>query len=187
VSNDERLLVHLSNFRPVKRVLDVIEIFDRVRKKIPSKLLMIGDGPDRSQAEWLAVQKGLHEHVSFLGKQDQIREKLAISDVLLMPSELESFGLAALEGMACEVVPIATRCGGVPELIEHGVTGFMADVGDVETMARYAIEVLSDESALRAMGKRARAGAQEKYCSSKIIPLYEGFYRKVLEQSTKSS
>jgi len=187
VSNDERLLVHLSNFRPVKRVLDVIEIFDRVRKKIPSKLLMIGDGPDRSQAEWLAVQKGLHEHVSFLGKQDQIREKLAIADVLLMPSELESFGLAALEGMACEVVPIATRCGGVPELIEHGVTGFMADVGDVETMARYAIEVLSDESALRAMGKRARAGAQEKYCSSKIIPLYEGFYRKVLEQSTKSS
>jgi N-acetyl-alpha-D-glucosaminyl L-malate synthase BshA len=187
VSNDERLLVHLSNFRPVKRVLDVIEIFDRVRKKIPSKLLLIGDGPDRSQAEWLAVQKGIHEHVSFLGKQDQIREKLAIADVMLMPSELESFGLAALEGMACEVVPIATRSGGVPEVIEHGVTGFMADVGDVETMARYAIDLLSDESALRAMGKRARASAMEKYCSSKIIPLYEGFYRKVLEQSTKSS
>ena len=187
VSNDERLLVHLSNFRPVKRVLDVIEIFDRVRKKIPSKLLLIGDGPDRSQAEWLAVQKGIHEHVLFLGKQDQIREKLAMSDVMLMPSELESFGLAALEGMACEVVPIATRTGGVPEVIEHGVTGFMADVGDVDTMARYAIELLGDESALRAMGKRARAGAKEKYCSSKIIPLYEDFYRKVLEQSSKSS
>src|ERR1700733_3914164 len=99
VSNEERLLVHLSNFRPVKRVLDVIEIFDRVRKKIPSKLLLIGDGPDRSQAEWLAVQKGIHEHVLFLGKQDQVREKLALSDVMLMPSELESFGLAALEGM----------------------------------------------------------------------------------------
>ena len=187
VSNDERLLVHLSNFRPVKRVLDVIEIFDRVHKKIPSKLLLIGDGPDRSQAEWLAVQKGIHEHVLFLGKQDQIREKLAISDVMLMPSELESFGLAALEGMACEVVPIATRTGGVPEVIEHGVSGYMADVGDVETMAGYAIELLSDESALRAMGKRARAGAKEKYCSSKIIPLYEGFYRKVLEQSSQSS
>src|SRR5450755_2581560 len=187
VSADERLLVHLSNFRPVKRVLDVIEIFDRVHKKIPAKLLLIGDGPDRSQAEWLAVQKGIHEHVLFLGKQDQVREKLAVSDVMLMPSELESFGLAALEGMACEVVPIATRTGGVPEVIEHGVTGFMADVGDVETMARYAIELLSDESKLRAMGKRARAGAQEKYCSSKIIPLYEGFYRKVLEQSSKSS
>jgi N-acetyl-alpha-D-glucosaminyl L-malate synthase BshA len=187
VSNDERLLVHLSNFRPVKRVLDVIEIFDRVRKKIPSKLLLIGDGPDRSQAEWLAVQKGIHEHVLFLGKQDQIREKLAISDVMLMPSELESFGLAALEGMACEVVPIATRTGGVPEVIEHGVSGFLADVGDVETMSRYAIELLGDETALRAMGKRARAAAQAKYCSSKIIPLYEGFYRKVLEQLPRSS
>jgi len=187
VRNDERLLVHLSNFRPVKRVLDVIEIFDRVRKRIPAKLLLIGDGPDRSQAEWLAVQKGIHEHVLFLGKQDEIREKLAISDVLLMPSELETFGLAALEGMACEVVPIATRTGGVPELIDHGVTGFLADVGDVETMARYAIDLLSDESALRAMGKRARAAAQERFCASKIIPLYEDFYRKVLAQSPKPS
>src|SRR5437660_3309065 len=184
---EERVLVHLSNFRPVKRLLDVIEIFDRVHKKIPSKLLLIGDGPDRSQAEWLAVQKGIHEHVLFLGKQDQIREKLAISDVMLMPSELESFGLAALEGMACEVVPIVTRTGGVPEVIEHGVTGFMADVGDVETMARYAIDLLNNESALRAMAKRARAGAKEKYCTSKIIPLYEDFYRKVLEQSPRSS
>jgi N-acetyl-alpha-D-glucosaminyl L-malate synthase BshA len=187
VSDDERLLVHLSNFRPVKRVLDVIEIFDRVRKKVPSKLLLIGDGPDRSQAEWLAVQKGIHEHVLFLGKQDQIREKLALSDVMLMPSELESFGLAALEGMACEVVPIATRTGGVPEVIEHGVSGFLADVGDVDTMARYAIDVLGDETELRKMGKQARAAAQAKYCSSKIIPLYEGFYRKVLEQSRNSS
>jgi N-acetyl-alpha-D-glucosaminyl L-malate synthase BshA len=184
--SDERLLVHLSNFRPVKRVLDVIEIFDRVRKKIPAKLLLIGDGPDRSQAEWLAVQKGIHEHVSFLGKQDQIRDKLAISDVMLMPSELETFGLAALEGMACEVVPIATRSGGVPEVIEHGVSGFLADVGDVETMARYAIDLLSDESALRAMGKRSRAAAQEKFCASKIIPLYEDFYQKVLERSSQS-
>jgi N-acetyl-alpha-D-glucosaminyl L-malate synthase BshA len=183
VSNDERLLVHLSNFRPVKRVLDVVEIFDRVVKKIPSKLLLIGDGPDRSQAEWLAVQKGIHEHVLFLGKQDQIREKLAISDVLLMPSELESFGLAALEGMACEVVPIATRTGGVPEVIEHGVSGFLADVGDVDTMARYAIDLLGDEAELRAMGKRARAAAKAKYCASKIIPLYEDFYKKVMTQA----
>src|SRR6202166_1534488 len=187
VSNDERLLVHLSNFRPVKRVLDVIEIFDRVLKKIPSKLLLIGDGPDRSQAEWLAGQKGIQKHVLFLGKQDQIRENLAISDVMLMPSELESFGLAALEAMACEVVPIATRTGGVPEVIEHGVNGFLAEVGDVETMAHYAIGLLGDESELRAMGKRARAAAQAKYCASRIIPLYEDFYRKVLEQSSKSS
>jgi L-malate glycosyltransferase len=180
----ERILVHLSNFRPVKRVMDVIEIFDRVRKKVPSKLLLIGDGPDRSQAEWLAVQKGIHEQVLFLGKQDQVREKLAISDLMLMPSELETFGLAALEAMACEVVPIATRSGGVPELIEHGVTGYLADVGDVETMTRYAIEILSDETALRAMAKRARAVAADKFCSTKIIPLYEAFYQKVLAKAS---
>src|SRR6202166_56469 len=119
--NGEKLLVHLSNFRPVKRLSDVIEIFDRVRKQIPAKLLMIGDGPDRSVAEWLAVQKGIREDVLFLGKQDQVQEKLGIADILLMPSELESFGLAALEAMACEVVPIATRTGGVPEVIEDGV------------------------------------------------------------------
>ena len=181
-TDDERILVHLSNFRPVKRVLDVIEIFDRVRKKIPSKLLLIGDGPDRSQAEWLAVQKGIHEHVLFLGKQDRVQEKLAISDVMLLPSELESFGLAALEAMACEVVPIATRAGGIPEVVEHGVTGFLADVGDVETMARYAIELLGDQSRLRQMGRQAREGARARFCTSKIIPLYEEFYRRVLER-----
>src|SRR6267154_2178188 len=133
VSNDERLLGHLSNFRPVKRVLDVIEIFDRVHKKIPSKLLLIGDGPDRSQAEWLTVQKGIHEQVVFLGKQDRVNEKLALADIMLLPSELESFGLAALEAMACEVVPLATNVGGIPEVIEHGKSGYLADVGDVKT------------------------------------------------------
>jgi glycosyltransferase involved in cell wall biosynthesis len=121
--------------------------------------------------------------VVFLGKQDNIREKLAMCDILLMPSELESFGLAALEGMACEVVPIATRYGGVPEVIDHGVTGYLAEVGDVDTMARYAIDLLSDEATLRAMGKRARAVCQEKYCTTKIIPLYEDFYRKVLTKA----
>jgi N-acetyl-alpha-D-glucosaminyl L-malate synthase BshA len=180
----ERLLVHLSNFRPVKRLSDVIEIFDRVRKKIPSKLLLIGDGPDRSVAEWLTVQKGIHEDVLFLGKQDQVEEKLGIADIMLMPSELESFGLAALEGMACEVVPIATRTGGVPEVIEHGVSGYLADVGDVDSMATYAIELLGDESALRRMSKAARAVAQARFCSSKIVPQYEAFYRRVIERSS---
>jgi L-malate glycosyltransferase len=182
--NGEKLLVHLSNFRPVKRLSDVIEIFDRVHKNIPSKLLLIGDGPDRSVAEWLAVQKGIHEDVLFLGKQDQVQEKLGIADILLMPSELESFGLAALEAMACEVVPIATRTGGVPEVIEHGVSGYLADVGDVDTMARYAIELLNDESKLRSMGKAARGVAQSRFCSSKIVPQYEAFYRRVLERSS---
>ena len=179
-SEDEKVLVHLSNFRPVKRLTDVIEIFDRVRKKIPSKLLLIGDGPDRSQAEWLTVQKGIHEQVIFLGKQDRVNEKLAMADIMLLPSQLESFGLAALEAMACQVVPIATRVGGVPEVVEHGNSGFLADVGDVETMARYAIDLLSDESKLREMGKAARAAAQSRFCTSRIIPQYEEFYRRVL-------
>jgi len=179
---DERVLVHLSNFRPVKRVTDVIEVFDRVLKKIPAKLLMIGDGPDRSQAEWLAMKKGIHKQVLFLGKQNGVNEKLAVADVMLLPSELESFGLAALEGMACEVVPISTDAGGVPELIEHGVNGYMVGVGDVDAMARHAIEVLSDEAKLRDMGKRARAEAQKRFCSTMIIPHYERFYRDVLER-----
>jgi N-acetyl-alpha-D-glucosaminyl L-malate synthase BshA len=180
----ERLLVHLSNFRPVKRVTDCIEVFDRVRKQVPSKLLMIGDGPDRSRAEWLAVQKGIHNDVIFLGKQELVQEKLAIADILLLPSELESFGLAALEGMACEVVPIATRVGGIPELIEHGKSGYLAEVGDVDTMARYAIELLNDEKALQTMAKASRAVAQSRFCASRIIPQYEEFYRRVLERAS---
>jgi N-acetyl-alpha-D-glucosaminyl L-malate synthase BshA len=179
---DERVLVHLSNFRPVKRVADVIEVFDRVLKKLPAKLLMIGDGPDRSQAEWLAMKKGIHNQVLFLGKQNGVNEKLAVADVMLLPSELESFGLAALEGMACEVVPISTNAGGVPELIDDGVTGYMVDVGDVDAMARRTIEVLSDDAKLHDMGKRARAEAQKRFCSTRIIPHYEQFYRNVLER-----
>jgi N-acetyl-alpha-D-glucosaminyl L-malate synthase BshA len=182
--NGERILAHLSNFRPVKRLGDVIEIFDRVRKQMPAKLLLIGDGPDRSVAEWLAVQKGIHEDVLFLGKQDQIYDKLGIADILLQPSELESFGLAALEAMACEVVPIATRVGGVPEVIEHGKSGYLADVGDVETMARYAIELLRDEPRLREMAKQARAVALDRFCSTKIVAQYEDFYRRVLDRSS---
>jgi L-malate glycosyltransferase len=182
--NGERILVHVSNFRPVKRVTDVIEVFDRVRKQIPAKLLLMGDGPDRSPAEWLAVQKGIHNDVIFLGKREQVYETLAISDVLLMPSELESFGLAALEAMASEVVPITTNVGGVPEVVEHGKSGFLAEVGNVETMARYAIEILKDESRLRAMGKQCREAARARFCTTKIIPQYEAFYRRVLERSS---
>jgi N-acetyl-alpha-D-glucosaminyl L-malate synthase BshA len=179
----QRVLVHLSNFRPVKRLTDVIEIFDRVHKQIPSRLLLIGDGPDRSVAEWLAVQKGIHDDVLFLGKQDQINDKLTIADIMLLPSELESFGLAALEAMACEVVPIATRAGGLPEVVDSGKTGYLAEVGDVETMARYAIELLRDDKKLTAMRKQARAAAQERFCSTKIVKQYEDFYRRVVERS----
>jgi N-acetyl-alpha-D-glucosaminyl L-malate synthase BshA len=182
--NGERLLVHLSNFRPVKRLTDVIEIFDRVHQKMPSRLLMIGDGPDRSRAEWLAVQKGIHDDVLFLGKQDQVHEKLAVADIMLLPSELESCGLAALEAMACSVVPIATRVGGLPEVVEHGTSGFLADVADVETMARYAIDLLSSNDHLKQMSAAAREVALSRFCSDRIIPEYEEFYRRVLERSS---
>ena len=181
---DERLLVHLSNFRPVKRIPDVVEIFDRVQKKVPSRLLMIGDGPERSGAERLAAKKRLSDRVLFLGKQDNIYEKLAMADLMLLPSELESFGLAALEAMACEVPAIATNVGGIPEVIEHGRSGFLADVGDVETMARYAIELLSDPARHKTMAQTARFEAQSRFCSSKIIPQYEQFYREVIERAS---
>jgi N-acetyl-alpha-D-glucosaminyl L-malate synthase BshA len=181
--SDERILAHVSNFRPVKRLCDVIEIFDRVQKKVPSRLLLMGDGPDRSRAEWLVTQKGLRKKVEFLGKVDRVYEKLSIADLMLVPSEMESFGLSALEGMACEVPAIATSVGGVPEVIEHGRSGFLAPVGDVEAMARYAIDVLSDEHRLREMGKAARWEAQTRFCSSRIIPEYERFYERVLERA----
>jgi len=180
----ERLLVHLSNFRPVKRLLDVIEIFDRVQKQVPSRLLLMGDGPDRAAAEWLVRRKGIQERVFFLGKQDRVHEKLAISDLMLLPSQLESFGLAALEAMASEVPAIATRVGGVPEVIEHERTGFLGEVGDVDSMARWAVELLSDEKKLMEMGKRARLAAQSRFCSTKIIPQYEQFYERVLARSS---
>jgi N-acetyl-alpha-D-glucosaminyl L-malate synthase BshA len=165
-------------------VTDVIEIFDRVRKQIPAKLLLLGDGPDRSPAEWLAVQKKIHDDVIFLGKREQVYETLAIADVLLLPSELESFGLAALEAMASEVVPIATNVGGIPEVVSHGKSGFLAGVGEVESMARYAVEILSDETKLREMGKQCREAARARFCTSKIIPQYEEFYRRIAERSS---
>ena len=182
--NGERVLVHLSNFRPVKRLQDVVEVFDRVQKKIPARLLLIGDGPERSTAEWLVRRKGLQERVLFLGKQDRVQEKLAVTDLMLLPSELESFGLAALEAMACEVPTVATRVGGLPEVIEDGKTGFLAEVGDVETMARQALDVLGDEARLREMGRRARQSAEERFSAARIIPQYEDFYRCVLERAS---
>ena len=179
----EKILVHLSNFRPVKRVTEVVEIFARVHEKIPSRLLLIGDGPDRAAAETLAFKKGIHNETFFLGKQDNVEEFLGIADILLLPSSLESFGLAALEAMACEVPPIATRVGGVPELITHGVDGFLAPAGDVAAMAEYAIRLLENPSLHAEVAQAARLTARKRFCSSLIIPQYEALYRRVLEQA----
>jgi N-acetyl-alpha-D-glucosaminyl L-malate synthase BshA len=183
---DERLLVHLSNFRPVKRVLDVIEIFALIAAQIPARLLLIGDGPERSAAEYLAKRRGIIHRVDFVGKQDNVNELLSLADLMLMPSEMESFGLAALESMACRVPALATSVGGVPELIENGVNGLLFDVGDVPAMAAAAIHLLSDPGRLAEMSQAARRTAQDHFCASRIIPQYEGFYRRVLEAANPS-
>jgi N-acetyl-alpha-D-glucosaminyl L-malate synthase BshA len=176
----EPILMHLSNFRPVKRILDAIEIFALVRKKMPAKLVMIGDGPDRVPAEELARTRGLEKDVLFLGKQNGIREKLGQADLFLLPSRLESFGLAALEAMACEVPVIATNAGGIPEVIEHGVDGYLVEPGDVQQAGRYAIELLSRADRGREMGKLARIHARKNYCANDVIPMYERYYEQVL-------
>jgi len=180
----EPILMHLSNFRPVKRVTDVVEIFALVREKMPAKLVMVGDGPDRSAAEWLVERKGLGRDAVFLGKQDRIYEVLAQADVFLLPSELESFGLAALEAMACEVPVIATNVGGVPEVVTHGEDGYLVPVGDVAAAARYATALLGVPDRAHEMGQKARVNARKRYCSNDIIPRYEAYYRSVLERSS---
>jgi len=177
---EEKILVHLSNFRPVKRTADVVRIFARVAQEIPARLLMIGDGPDRSAAEWIAHRKGIQDRVHFLGKQSTVSEILPLADLLLMPSEQESFGLVALEAMACRVPSIATNVGGIPELIEDGVNGRLFPVGDVAAMAAGAVELLRDPDRYQAMAEAARKTAQSRYCASKILPLYERFYEKIL-------
>src|SRR5271169_6017323 len=176
----EPILMHLSNFRPVKRILDAVEIFVLVREKMPAKLVMIGDGPDRVPAEELTRARGVQKDVIFLGKQNGIREKLGQADLFLLPSQLESFGLAALEAMACEVPVIATKTGGVPEVVEHGIDGYLVEPGDVERAAQYAIELLSRADRGREMGQRARADARKKFCANDVIPMYERYYERVL-------
>lgn len=189
----ESVLIHLSNFRPVKRVPDVIRIFAAVAREIPSQLVLVGDGPDRSAAEWLAHDLGVQARVHFLGKQERVHELLALADLLLMPSELESFGLAALEAMACKVPAIATRVGGVPELItdnkngdgqnRNAETGLLFPVGDIEGMAQGAIALLGDEPRLAAMREAARRAAQKRFCASLVVPQYVKFYEQVLAGS----
>ena len=181
--NSEPILMHLSNFRPVKRITDVVEIFARVREKTPAKLVMMGDGPDRGAAEYVVRRKKLQKDVLFLGKQDRVQEKLGLADLFLLPSDLESFGLAALEAMACEVPVVATNVGGLPEVVTHGVDGYLVPARDVEAAAKYAIEILSRPDRGRAMGQQARINARKRYCSNDVIPLYEAYYQKVLNST----
>jgi N-acetyl-alpha-D-glucosaminyl L-malate synthase BshA len=178
---NEAILMHLSNFRPVKRVMDVVKVFAQVAREMPAQLILVGDGPDRSSAEWLAHDLGIQGRVHFLGKQERVNELLPLADLLLMPSELESFGLAALEAMACKVPSIATRVGGVPELIDDGVTGLLFAVGDVDAMAAGALSLLNDQKRLKAMREAGRRTAQKRFCSSLVVPHYVRYYEKVLE------
>lgn len=175
----ERILVHVSNFRSVKRVPDVIKIFDKVKKVIPSKLLMIGDGPERQMVEDMARTLGIYNDIRFLGKQEQISEILSIADLFILPSETESFGLSALEAMACNVPLISTNAGGLPEINIHGKTGFLSDVGDVDSMAENAIFILSDADRLHHFKKAAIAQAR-KFEKQHIIPQYEKLYCQVI-------
>lgn len=177
----EKILIHVSNFRKVKRVDDVIKVFDIVRKEVPAKLLLIGDGPERNAAEVLCRELGNCENVRFLGKQDAVEELLAIADLFLIPSQNESFGLAALEAMACEVPVISSNIGGLPEVNIDGKTGFLCDVGDVKTMAAKSLELLQNPEKLKIFRKNALDHAS-RFDIKYILPQYEAYYRKVIEQ-----
>jgi N-acetyl-alpha-D-glucosaminyl L-malate synthase BshA len=188
--NNEKILIHVSNFRQVKRVPDVIRIFDIVRKSVPSKLVLVGDGPERSESERLARELGIYEDVKFLGKQTLLPEILSASDLMLMPSQSESFGLSALEAMSCSVPVVSSSTGGLPELVAHGETGYIAELGDVQRMAKYAIELLTDERKWKVFSQNSRNRAVEKFDVNLIVPLYEKLYDEALsetEYSTRST
>lgn len=179
--NGEKLIVHTSNFRKVKRMDDVVRVFNNIRQAMPAKLLLVGDGPERNRIEELARELGTVDCVRFLGKLDAIEEVLSVADLFLMPSETESFGLAALEAMACEVPVISSNTGGLPELNVHGVTGFLSNVGDVEDMTRNALFVLQDEN-LEGFKARALERAKE-FDIDRIVPRYEAYYQHTLESA----
>ncbi|MFN7998841.1 MAG: N-acetyl-alpha-D-glucosaminyl L-malate synthase BshA [Bryobacteraceae bacterium] len=178
-----KLLIHVSNFRPVKRVLDCVRVLAEVLRQTSAHLLMVGDGPERGPAEHLARELGIEHHISFLGKQSHVERLIPLAHVLLMPSELESFGLAALEAMACGVPPIATRVGGVPELISDGVDGYLEAPGDVTALSGHVIELLTDDALHEKISTAARRTATTRFCTDRIIPLYEQYYEEVCSRS----
>lgn len=178
--NGEKVLVHTSNFRAVKRVTDAIKVFNIVQKEVPSKLLLVGDGPDRYECEQLARELNLTENVKFLGKQDGLVEILSSSDLFIIPSQSESFGLAALEAMACGLPVISSSVGGLPELVKHNDCGYIAEIGDVDRMAKYTLDLLTNEKKYEIFSNNARKRAVNEFDKSKVIPLYEEHYKKIL-------
>jgi N-acetyl-alpha-D-glucosaminyl L-malate synthase BshA len=176
-----KIVTHVSNFRPVKRIDAVIGVFDRIHRRVPSRLLLVGDGPDLPLAMRLAREAGLADHVHAVGAQEDVLPLLSVSDVFLLPSAQESFGLAALEAMACEVPVIASRVGGLPEVIADGVTGYLCAPEALDEMADRAVGLLSDETRRREMGAAAAANVGERFCADRIVPQYEACYRRLVE------
>lgn len=180
--NGEKILVHTSNFRVVKRVPDTIRIFEKVQQEIPCRLILVGDGPDRSECERLCRQLNLCDKVKFLGKQEAIVDILTASDVFLIPSQSESFGLAALEAMACGLPVVSSSVGGLPELVKHNETGFIAEIGDVDRMAKYVLELLTNEKKYAVFSENSRKRVETNFDKFRVIPMYEEFYTKILNK-----
>lgn len=178
---DRAVVIHVSNFRPVKRVDALIDVFARIRQSVPGVLLLVGDGPDLPQALSLARQRGIGEDVLALGGQEDVRQFLSIADLFLLPSATESFGLAALEAMACDVPVVASRVGGLPEVIEHGVSGFLHPPDDTPGMAASGVTLLTDTRLHRRMAAAGRRVVHDRFCSDRIVPMYEKFYEEVMQ------
>lgn len=175
----ERVLVHISNFRPVKRVLDVVQVFERVRRELPARLLMVGDGPERPRVEQYCREHCICDGITFVGSLPLVEEVLVGADLFLLPSETESFGLAALEALACEVPVVATSVGGLPEVVTHGQTGFLFPVGDVDGMAAAAVALLGDEERRREMGRAGRRDAVERFGQDRVVGQYREIYQRI--------
>jgi L-malate glycosyltransferase len=182
VPNNEKILIHASNFRPVKRLNDIIRIFAIVRKEIPTRLILVGEGPERQSSHALSIELGVHNEVLYLGTQDYMENLLGCADLFLLPSSEESFGLAALEALSCRTPVIGTHIGGIPEVIDHGVNGFLHDIGDVQAMAQDVIRLFQDDDEMRRFQQAARRTAVERFDTQLIVPQYEDYYRAILNQ-----
>ncbi|WP_068775432.1 N-acetyl-alpha-D-glucosaminyl L-malate synthase BshA [Paenibacillus sp. FJAT-26967] len=185
--DDEKILLHISNFRPVKRVLDVVDVFERVSKDVPSRLLFVGEGPELSKVISHVKELGLSDRVTFCGKQDDVAQLISLGDVMLLPSEKESFGLVALEAMACGVPTVGSRAGGIPELVTHGETGFLTDIGDTERMAEHVRELLTNDRLYEQMSAACLDRARTTFCNDRITMQYEEIYYRVLGREIPES